>query len=302
MARVPARAVVIFVTLAIALAWAVALPLYFTGGLANPWFALVAVAMMATPTVAALIVVRFVDRPASIPRELGLWPLRPMRRLVGYFALAIVVPVFIILVALPIGSLIGVYQADFTGFSAFREVIAAQEEQLGVEIPIPIETLVALQFVNVLIGGVINMIPAAGEEIGWRGYLLPKLLPLGPVPAVLISGVIWGIWHAPLLLLGYNYPGAPGWLAVLSMCGMCIVVGAIFGWLRLRSNSVWPAALAHGTFNAAAGLSFVFAASTEAPDTTQATILGWTGWIVPLVIVAVLVARGALRPARPLER
>lgn len=302
MTRVPARAVIVFVALSIGLAWAVALPLYFSGGLTNPWFAVVAVAMMATPTIAALIVVRFVDRPASIPRELGLWPLRPVKRLLVYLALAIVVPVFIILIALPIGSLLGVYQADFTGFSAFRELIAAQEEQLGVKIPIPIEALVALQFVNVLIGGVINTIPAAGEEIGWRGYLLPKLLPLGPVPAVLISGVIWGVWHAPLLLLGYNYPTAPGWLAVLSMCGMCIVVGAIFGWLRLRSNSVWPAALAHGMFNAAAGLSFIFASSAAMPDTTQATILGWSGWIVPLVIVVVIVARGGLRPARPLEQ
>ena len=302
MERVPVRGVVIFVAIAIALAWAVALPLYFTGGLTNPWFALVAVAMMSTPTIAALIVVRFVDRPASIPRALGLWPLRPARRLLAYLGLAIVVPLFIILIALPVGSLLGVYQADITGFSGFRELISAQEEQLGVTIPLPIEALVALQLVNVLIGGVINTIPAAGEEIGWRGYLLPRLLPLGPVPAVLISGVIWGVWHAPLLLLGYNYPGAPGWLAVLSMCSMCIVVGAIFGWLRLRSDSVWPAALAHGTFNAAAGLAIVLSSSSHQVDTTQATILGWSGWIVPLIIVVLLVVRGGLKPAQPLAQ
>ena len=79
---------------------------------------------------------------------------------------------------------------------------------------------------------------------------------------------------------------------MLTMVGMCIVIGAIFGWLRLRSASVWPAALAHGSFNAAAGMGLLFS-SAEAPfDPTVATILGWTGWIVPAVLVAVLVATG----------
>ena len=133
---------------------------------------------------------------------------------------------------------------------------------------------------------------------GWRGWLLPKLMPLGAGPAVLISGVIWGLWHAPLILLGYNYPTAPGWLAVLSMCGMCIVVGGVFGWLRIRSGSVWPAALAHGAFNAAAGLSLLVVAAGDIVDPTQATILGWSGWIVPALLVVVLIATGRFRPAR----
>jgi membrane protease YdiL (CAAX protease family) len=295
--RVPARAVVIFVAVALALAWAVALPLYFTGGLGNPLTQLVAVGMMATPAIAAVLVVRFVDRPQSIPRELGLWPLRPARRLFAYLAFAVVIPAVIVLSALPIGAWLGVYPADITEFSAFREAFEAQAG--GLPLPIPIGVLVALQFVNVVIGGIVNTIPALGEELGWRGYLLPKLMPLGAIPAVLISGVTWGLWHAPLLLLGYNYPSAPGWIAVLMMCGMCILIGAVFGWLRLRSNSVWPPALAHGVFNATAGLSLVFARAGEPIDTVHATVLGWTGWIVPLVLVATLLATRSLRRERP---
>lgn len=284
--RAPTRAAVIFTALALALAWAVALPLYFTGGLDNPLTQLVAVGMMAAPAIAALIVVRFVDRPQSIPRELGLWPLRPARRLFVYLGLAVLIPVVIVLSALPIGAWLGVYPADVSEFSAFREAFEAQSG--GLSLPIPIGVLVALQFVNVVIGGIVNTIPALGEELGWRGYLLPKLMPLGAVPAILVSGVTWGLWHAPLLLLGYNYPSAPGWLGVLMMCGTCILIGAIFGWLRLRSNSVWPPALAHGVFNAAASLSLVFARAGEPIDTVHATVLGWTGWIVPLALVAIL--------------
>ena len=187
------------------------------------------------------------------------------------------------------GSLLGVYHADLVHFSGFQ----AQLDALGAgELPMPIGVLVAIQCSAVILGALINTIPALGEEIGWRGWLLPKLLPLGPVPAILVSGVIWGAWHAPLVLLGYNYPTAPGWLGVLAMIGMCTLVGGVFGWLRLRSGSVWPAALAHGSFNAAAGLSFLFSSADFPIDTTQATILGWSGWIVPLGVVVVLVATG----------
>jgi hypothetical protein len=137
--------------------------------------------------------------------------------------------------------------------------------------------IVALQIATLPVAAVINLLPALGEEVGWRGWLLPKLMPLGTLPALLVSGVIWGLWHAPVILLGYNYPDAPGWLALTAMVGMCTVIGAVFGWLRLRSGSVWPAALAHAAFNGAAGSYLLFARAGEHVDTTQATVLGWSG-------------------------
>ncbi|MFZ4893532.1 CPBP family intramembrane glutamic endopeptidase [Plantibacter sp. Mn2098] len=294
------RPVLVFLIIAFALAWLVCLPLYMNEGLANPWFGLIAVCMMATPAIAALVVVGFVRRPPSIPRELGLWPLGRAPRFLSSIGLAVLVPVALILVALPIGALLGVYPADFVHFSAFQAVIDAQLAASGVaSLPIPIGLLVLAQLLNVVIGAVINTVPALGEELGWRGYLLPKLLPLGNVRAILISGVVWGLWHAPLILLGYNYPYAPGWAGVLMMCGMCIVVGGVFGWLRLRSASVWPAALAHGAFNAAAGFSLVFAQAGERIDTVNATILGWSGWIVPAAVVVWLVATGRFSAGPP---
>ncbi len=101
-----------FIAVAFALAWLVALPLWFGDGLASSWFLLVAVAVMTTPAIAALVVVFFVERPQEKGWTLGLWPLGPARRLFGYAALRIVVPIALVLMALPIGALLGVCPAD----------------------------------------------------------------------------------------------------------------------------------------------------------------------------------------------
>ncbi|WP_224391611.1 CPBP family intramembrane glutamic endopeptidase [Pseudonocardia sp. ICBG1293] len=293
--RADLASVAVFLVLAFGLAWLVALPLWLGGGLADPAFTPTALAMMATPAIAAVVVVFLVERPAHRARALGLWPLRPLGRLVGYVAAGIAVAMALVLVALPVGALFGVYPADLTGLSGFRETLAAQ---LGPDrVPESVGPIVLAQLAVVPVAAVVGVLPALGEEIGWRGWLLPKLVPLGAVPAILISGVAWGVWHAPVVLLGYNYPHAPGWLGVLSMVGMCTVVGAVFGWLRLRSGSVWPAAVAHSAFNATAGSYLLFAAAGAPVDTTRATVLGWSGWIVPLAVVVVLVATGRFGPA-----
>ena len=295
MSRRDLRSTGLFTALAFGLAWLVALPLWLGDGLATSWFPLVAVAMMMTPALAALVVVLFVERPPRKAQALGLWPLKPVRRLLRYGVLGIVVPIALVLVALPVGALLGVYPADFATFSAFQQ--ALDERPGTAELPLSTEALVAVQLAALPLAAFTNLVPALGEELGWRGWLLPKLVPLGTLPAILITGVIWGAWHAPLVLLGYNYPGAPGWLGVTAMVGTCILVGAVFGWLRLRSGSVWPAALAHAAFNGAAGSYLLFAEAGANIDTTQATILGWSGWIVPLVLVVVLVATGQFAPA-----
>ncbi|MGO1544321.1 MAG: CPBP family glutamic-type intramembrane protease [Gulosibacter sp.] len=292
------RSIAVFLILAFGLSWLIALPLWLGEGLLSPWFPLISLAMMFTPAIATLLVVFFIDKPSRSVRALGIWPLKPVGRFIGYLALGLIVPVALVLIALPIGAALGLYPADFENFSGFQQLVDAQLADAGVsDMAIPIGVLVAAQLANIPIGAAINLIPALGEELGWRGWLLPKLMKLGTIPALLLSGVIWGLWHAPLILLGYNYAGAPGWLALIMMVGMCIIIGAVFAWLRLRSESVWPAALAHAAFNAAAGAHLVFAQAGAEIDTTQATILGWSGWIVPLILVVVLLATGQFTPA-----
>ncbi len=101
---------------------------------------------------------------------------------------------------------------------------------------------------------IVNHAAAFGEEIGWRGFLLPLLMDeLGARKAVLLDGVLWGIAHAPLVCFGLNYtgeyPGAP-WSGILMMVLFASTTGIFFSYLTLKSRSIFPACIAHGAINA----------------------------------------------------
>lgn len=123
-------------------------------------------------------------------------------------------------------------------------------QKYGMALPAnPGLVLFAVFIITITIAPVFNSIPAFGEELGWRGYLLPNLLPLGESKALVISGLIWGLWHAPfVVLLGFHYPvhGAAG-AAVFTIIVM--LFGIYVGYLRLASGSTLLAAFAHGFFN-----------------------------------------------------
>jgi len=91
----------------------------------------------------------------------------------------------------------------------------------------------------------------AGEEIGWRGFLVPELMKFNSFTrTAVISGVIWSAWHVPLIVWsGYN-SGTPSWYAVSCFALMVISMSFVLAWLRLKSSSVWPAVLLHASHNA----------------------------------------------------
>ncbi len=122
------------------------------------------VAMMFVPTVAAVIAVFFVDKPKRKAQALGLVPLKPAGRLIGYLTIALFLPIILCVVALGVGSALGLYPADFTNFGGFQQITEMQLAQLGIsELPAPVGVLVAGQFLNVLIAALfINILPALG--------------------------------------------------------------------------------------------------------------------------------------------
>lgn len=306
LAAVPWHAVILYLVIAMGLAWVVALPIWLTGGARSPHLAtlvpVIGAVMMLTPTVAALCAMFITKTPRTeCARFLGLWPLRPAKRVVWFAIGSLFAPVALVAVIIAVSSVFGLVQLDLVRFSGFQAMIDGQLAALGPEqaatvkaaMP-PIGVLVALQLLAVPVGGAINTVFALGEELGWRGWLLPALRPLGVWPAILISGVVWGLWHAPLILVGYNF-GYTDWRGVALMVGGCVAWGALLGWARLRSASVWPAAIGHGTLNASAGLVMIVAAAGEAPDMGVVGPLGMVAWAVIAVIVVVLVLTGQFR-------
>ncbi|MEJ1087215.1 type II CAAX endopeptidase family protein [Microbacterium sp. Mu-80] len=292
---VPLQAIVAFILLAFGLAWLVALPLWLGDGLAAPFAGLLLPVMMYTPALAVLIVL-FAMRP--IPkgqrlRFLGMWPLRPAKQVIWLCVIGLFGSVAVIVAAMFLSVALGWLSADFVGLSGFQQQVAASLPP-GVPVPSP-WLLVAVQLVMIPItAATINAVAAFGEELGWRGFLVPALRRYGTWPALLISGAVWGLWHAPVILLGYNF-GRTDIIGVLLMTGGCIVWGVLLGWLRLRSASVWPAVFAHGAINASAGLPLLFVAAGSSFDPALASALGISGWIVGAVVIVVLLLTGQIR-------
>jgi membrane protease YdiL (CAAX protease family) len=110
--------------------------------------------------------------------------------------------------------------------------------------------LALLAFQVIVLGPFLGLLVSFGEEYGWRGYLQPALYGLGKVKAVALLGVIWGIWHWPVIWMGYNFPGNPV-LGSLLMVLYCEGLGFFLGYAVLKAKGVWIAAFLHALSNQA---------------------------------------------------
>ena len=142
--------------------------------------------------------------------------------------------------------------------------------------------MVGLTLVSGLTAGVsINAIAAFGEEYGWRNYLVGALREVKFWKAALFIGVVWGIWHFPLILMGHNYPNEPLW-GVLLMVVFCVLAGVIELYFVLKSKSMFPAAIFHGTINALAGMTIYF---TLGGNDFLNSMTGLAGFIVEALAI-----------------
>ena len=143
----------------------------------------------------------------------------------------------------------------------------------------------------VIIAPVLNCVTCFGEEWGWRGYLVPKLSEkFSFLPTILISGLIWGLWHAPLIAMGHNYgtdyAGAPVG-GILAMCVFCIVMGTIFSFLCIKAKSCIPGVIGHGALNGFASAAIIFSVDGGNPfiGPTPVGIIGGSGFIVAAIVI-----------------
>jgi uncharacterized protein len=186
------------------------------------------------PGISALIVRKFINKECfkNSMMKFGSW--KP------YLQVALFIPFLYIIIYAITGLL---YPPDFT-LKTF--MVQAGIEEMSINSFL--FTLVFFIF-TLIFAPIVNVVPAFGEEFGWRGFLLPKLLPLGREKALIISGIIWGFWHLPfVLLIGYGsysnkIAGSLIYIALITLLG--IYIGA----LTLNNKSILLASYMHGIFN-----------------------------------------------------
>lgn len=110
--------------------------------------------------------------------------------------------------------------------------------------------LAAMIPLAVLVNPLMGLPQCLGEELAWRGWLLPKLTEqFGQLRAVLLTSLIWGLWHAPVVAMGYNYGEGHPLANVAAMVLFCLVLGVIQGFLFWRTDSIWGPVLFHAAVN-----------------------------------------------------
>ena len=164
----------------------------------------------------------------------------PLKKSLPWFLVAWFGPSVLVLIGVVVYFML--FPADFDpNGTEFARLIASQLREVGAsaELPMGIQMLAIMQIaVGTLFGPVANFFTCFGEEWGWRGYLMPKLGDrMRIVPALVVSGIIWGLWHAPLTALGHNYGiGYLGWpfAGIIAMCCFCTVVGVFLSYVTIR--------------------------------------------------------------------
>ena len=141
------------------------------------------------------------------------------------------------------------------GDAEFRARLMQMVPGMTADTPVPpVAVFVGGGLLQGLLAGLtINGLFAFGEEYGWRGVLADELRPLGTWRSNLLTGVLWGLWHAPaIILLGHNYGTEWGW-GIPVMVAWAIPLSFLLSWVRLRAGSVLASAFLHGAYNGTMG-------------------------------------------------
>lgn len=269
------RRVGVFLLFAFGIAWAIALWIKLSGGLTESpellqgtgitlAFVLLAIGYMFAPALAHIFT-RWLTREGWKDLNLNFNFGKGWR----YWLVAWLLP--LILCLLGAAVYFAIFPGDFDpAFSVLTQQLALVEEQQGQAVGLSSEIFLLIILGSaVIISPIVNSLFTFGEEFGWRAYLQQKLMPLGFRRAMILMGIIWGLWHAPIIAMGHNYGldywGAP-WSGIIAMTWFTFSFGTILGWLTLRAGSVWPAVIGHAALNGIAGLPVYFLQIQSTPN------------------------------------
>ncbi len=159
----------------------------------------------------------------------------------------------------------------------FKELLRGKINIDKIKLPnIPSGVFFIVSIAQGIIAGItVNLPFMFGEEFGWRGLMLKETQPLGFLKSNIFIGVIWGLWHLPIIIMGHNYPNHP-YFGVLMMCLMTTALAPLFAYVRLKTKSIVGACMLHGMINATAALFTLYIANA---NELYSTIAGWAGVI-----------------------
>ncbi|MGB4594848.1 MAG: CPBP family intramembrane glutamic endopeptidase [Anaerolineaceae bacterium] len=301
------RRVILFVVITFVIAWLIALIIYATGGLTNSPMVietlnmklstlLLSLGVMTAPAVSNILT-RVITHEGK--QELWLKPFR-QKRAGRYWLASWLLPAVLILLGMVVFFVVYPNYYD-SGSQTLMEL--AKTQQTGITLSPSLILMISL-VQGLILAPFLNGLFTFGEEFGWRGYLLPKLLPLGGRKAALVSGAIWGVWHAPMIAMGHNYgvdyAGYP-WLGIGMMILFCVLFGVFMAWITLKEGSVWPAVVAHAVLNGVAAFPVMLTLGEPNPILGPFLMGAVAG--IPLLLLAVMLLwlpnalkQGELRP------
>lgn len=269
-----------FLFLAIAFGWSVltGILLKFLDTPVNSGLGLLllAVFLMPSPAIATCVVHRF--RWSEIVENYGLNPRRLDLSLIVWSTIVFSVSFGLLYLALVflLGNtlhLSGVGALTLSPIEVKAELvrIAGASRSSSANLP-PVPVLYVLSYVAPIIAGfTINGLFAFGEELGWRGFLWHRLRPYGFGGKILL-GIIWGLWHVPIILLGFNFPGHP-YLGIFFMVLLTVSLTFPLTDLADRTRSVYTPSILHGMFNGSTTFSLIVIGSSA----TVGSIVGIIG-------------------------
>ena len=250
------RKEIVFVGLSLVLAWLVALPLWLSQSRPTWLIQVTALVMMPMPTLAAIITHRIYhsDKPfIDVTALRGGKPLTVLR----WCCVASFSVVIQLIATIMVGALSGAGNFSFSDAAVHTRLphVPGVSSALDPSTLPPAWLLLVIALVSGIVGGFsFNAIAALGEEVGWRGWWAAQRQGQNFWVNAVVIGAIWGLWHLPINMVGYNYPGANRVAACSMFVVYCICAGALLLELRNRSHSIYPAAVAHGTINGLAGV------------------------------------------------
>lgn len=292
------KKIFIFLAITFLATWTLAFGLMANGGYSNPLTMIILSACMLVPAISVIITTLITKEKFK-----DVWIKPNFKGNIKYYVLAWFLPAALIILGAVVYYMI--YPSNFD-FNMTLMINAAKEQTTNLGQVVSDEQMRIAFYIQIvtalLLAPILNIITTMGEELGWRGYLLPNLCKkYTPFVATIITGVIWGIWHAPLIAMGHNYglryKFAP-WGGILAMIVFCILVGSFLSYISIKVKSAIPAAIAHGMLNGFASVSTLFLAINNNANPfigpLPVGIIGGSGFIIAGIIFFILIKKESL--------